>query len=374
MGKNFHIFSDHLGFFTNRTVGFIESVDPERNIYLNSEINCKNKIDQVLYSTPNLFFENNKSPIKRIIFHSYKYEDIEILNLIKSKFPDNQIIFIWIFWSYEYYQLPEFFSNLYQGFSRKFYLRKLLSFHVLILISFLKGKISYPFYKGISAHKKTFKHFKLFVAFLEGDYNNVMSGNSDTQFYFSSYLSLADFDEIPNDLSMNKTDIMVGHSGSPIGNHFEILRDLTNMKISTKIIVPLSYGKKAYIKKLSKKIKSLENNQIDLMTDYYSKSEYYQKISNVGYFILNAYCQQALGNIVFFLWSGAKIFLRENTSTYKTFKKQSFHIFSLEKDWAKENFVPLTLEEKLHNQKLIVALINVENVKEHWLKILNFEI
>ncbi len=370
---NLHIFNDPVGFFSNKTASYLNSIQPGNNLYLNTAPLCKHKIEGVVYMDAKTFFQQNRQELQRVIFHSYSYSDSELVELIRSKNKDREIFLVWLFWSHEYYQLPEFFSKLYQGFSRKFYLRKILSFHAEQVLLFLKGKSGFPFYKGLSAFKKTFKEFDLFAAFLEGDYDVVMKGNSKASFSFSSYLTVADFPDIPNDFSEPKNDIMIGHSGSPIVNHYEIAKQLSDMKIDNTILIPLSYGKPAYIKGLQEKIKELGNDHISLITEYLSKDEYYKKIHHVGYFILNSYCQQALGNIVFFLWTGTKIFLRENTSTYQTLKKQSFHVYSIERDLNKQNMTPLSLTEKQHNYQLICALISEENVKAHWLKILNFD-
>jgi hypothetical protein len=370
---NVHVFSDPAGFFSNKTALYINSIQPDQNIYINTASVCKNQIAEVNYQDVKTYFNSNHPSLTRVIFHSYNHFNQRDIELIRSKYSTENITFIWIFWSHEYYQLPEFFLKLYRGFSKKFYLRKLLSFHVEQLLLFLKGKVAFPFYKGLVSFKKTFKYFDVFGAFLEGDFDTVIKENSSAEFLFSSYLSTSEFPEIADDLSINKADIMIGHSGSPILNHYEIVKKLYDIDVKNELYIPLAYGKRSYIKSLRAKIEeTTPGMNIVYQTEFMTKNEYYKKINYVGYFILNSFCQQALGNIVFFLWTGTKVFVRKETSTYKTFKDKSFHIYSIDDDLNKEELVPLTLQQKQHNKDLMFSMINDDAVKNAWLRILNY--
>ncbi len=371
MQKNLHIFNDQLGFFTNKTVAFIQELYPDKNIFLNTADHCKNKISSINYSSVKEFLKIDQNSYKLVIFHSYNYANKDDLKAIKNKFKLHNIKFAWVFWSHEYYQLPEFFTTLYQGFSRQYYLRKKISYHIEHFLKFCKGQVRSPFYLGLNSFKNSFKEFDVMASLIKDDYNYVMHDFNEVKYQFVSYISLLDFPNIDVDFSIQKNDIMVGHSGSPILNHYEIIKKLSDMNIKNKLYIPLAYGKKSYITKLQKAIVTkLSNLSITFQTDFISKDDYYKTIDQVGFFILNSYCQQALGNIFFFLWTGTKVFLREETSTYKTLKEKSFHIFSIEKEFDETLLIPLTIPEKQHNRQLVIDMINNEIVNQSWLRLL----
>lgn len=373
MNSNLHIFNDSLGFFTNKTVDFIEKIHANNSInaYLNTAINCKNKIDLITYSKFKDFLSELKNPPDKVIFHSYNYTNQIQLEQIKRKFNNADIKFVWIFWSHEYYQLPEFFSDLYQGFSKKFFWRKLISFHITYFLQFFKGEVKWPFYFGLQTFERSFGDFNAMAALIKGDYDNVMRNNSKVKYDFVSYISISDFPELKIDLDILKEEVMIGHSGSPILNHYEIIEELSGKNFDKNIFVPLSYGKASYSKKLWEAVdKKFFNLSITFQTDYLSKNEYYERINNVGYFILNSYCQQALGNIFFFLWTGTKVYLRKNTSTFKTLKERGFHIFSIEDDFIGQELTPLTKVQKKHNHHLTNEMIGKDQVRKSWLNLI----
>lgn len=372
MSYNLHVFNDQLGFFTNKTVSFIESIYPTHNVFLNTAKNCKNKIDEINYFSVKDFLNNStEREYKLIIFHSYNYSNRSDIKKIKSKFPNSNIKFVWVFWSHEYYQLPEFFSRLYQGFSRKFYLRKLLSFHVDCFFQFLRGQVNFPFYLGLNAFQKTFDQFYVMGSLIKGDYELAMRRFPEVQYRFASYISVSDFPDTQLDFEKEKTDIMIGHSGTPILNHYEIVSLFSEKSIQNKIYIPLAYGKKSYIQELQREIeKKCSNLNIEFQLDFITKDAYYKRISTVGFFILNSFCQQALGNIFFFLWVGTKVFLRKETSSYMTFKEKGFSIFAIDDGFGQDALEPLTKEEQIKNRQLVESMIGDDVVSKAWLDIL----
>lgn len=378
MKANLHIFNDPMGFFTNKTVDFIERIIKKSenigNIYVNTATNCQNRIDKIQYKKLEQFLiEDQKIIPTKVIFHSYNYTNKRHVKLIKDRFKDFEIKFVWIFWSHEYYQLPEFLSSLYHGFSRQFYLRKLISFHVNYLLYFFKREVEFPFYLGLSNFRRSFKEFSCMAALVKDDFTKVMQFNKEVKYLFISYISVDDFPDLDLNFEKEKNEVMVGHSGTPIVNHYEILKELSSQQFKYNVFVPLSYGKPSYINKLRNAVeKNISNLNITFQTDYLLKEAYYKRINNVGFFILNSFCQQALGNVFFFLWSGTKVFLRKETSSYVTLKEKGFYVYSIEDDFIGEELRPLNIEQKQYNHNLTNQMIGEETVKESWLNLLNF--
>lgn len=371
--KVLHIFNDKTEYFVSKSLSFIERADSlDNNIILNYHILPKEKQNEnVIYSDFNSFIKkNNDLEIKTVVFHCFYYYNIYKIKKIKKVFTNQNIKFVWSFWSHEYYQLPHNLSKLYTGLSRRFLLRKVLSFHYLHFRYFLQKKVPFPFYLGAKHLKRNLNQIDLFCSFIEGDFNEVYSGENKPLRQQFAYITSESFKNTPLDKNLNSNSIMVGHSGSPILNHYEILKYLEKIEVTNKIILPLSYGKQSYIKLLKSKLKSIKNLNINLIEKYLPENEYFHLLDEVGIFILNAKCQQALGNVIFFLWNGSKVFLSEESSTYKTYKKHSFHIYSIEKDLNQDSLVPLTLEQRIHNRKLIAEFIEPDAVIQQWKKMI----
>lgn len=365
-----HIFNDPLGVFTTKTVEFSENIS-ENNYYLNLDTNCRTKHEKVIYSNLDNFIANNQNiQLGKVIYHSFHIYNTKELDLLKKHYNKNSIQFIWIFWGFEYYQLPHKLKDKYSKFSKPFYYRKLISFHYNYFIHFLNNKVKYPFYLGKESFEKYFNEFDIFCSFIKDDYNDVMKHNPNVKYKQLAYLSLNDFPNINLDFKKIKEQIMVGHSGSPTLNHYEIVLLLKKLKVNNKIIVPLSYGKKAYISSLKKAVEKLNIDKMEFLMDFMSLEDYYNKLDEIGIFILNSKRQEALGNVVFLLWNGTKIFLSDKSSTYKTLKELRYHIYSVENDLNALTLKPLTEQEKYHNHKLISETLNHKKVEQNWRDIL----
>lgn len=370
--KNLHIFNDPDGFFANKTTRFINGIQQNKNVFINTALHCSHKIDDISYISVTDFLRTASAEnYKLVVFHSYSYSNRGDLKLVKKAFQKNSVKLAWVFWSHEYYQLPDFFSKLYRGFSRQYYLRKYIHFHVQHLLNYLKRKNPYPFYSGLRSFEKTFTQFDVMASLVKGDYDIVMRNLPEVKYNFVSYIWLSDFPKIALDVNKEKKDIMVGHSGSPILNHYEVIEQLAKSNAGNAIYVPLAYGKSSYIAHLQKEIASkFPDLKIEFQTQFMDKEAYYRRLNEVGFFILNAYCQQALGNIFFFLWTGTKVFLRKETSTYKTLQERGFHIYAIEDGFSPVSLVPLTASEQVKNRELVEHMINDERVSAAWMELL----
>lgn len=370
--KNLHIFNDANGFFANKTTKFINGIQPDKNVFINIATQCSQKIEAISYISVSDFLRTaSADAYKLVVFHSYSYSNRGDLKQVKAAFRKNAVKLVWVFWSHEYYQLPEFFSKLYRGFSRKYYLRKCIHFHAEYLLNYFKRKNPFPFYSGLRSFEKTFAQFDAMSSLIKGDYDLVMKKFPEVNYQFASYIWLSDFPNIALDVNKEKKDIMVGHSGSPILNHYEVIEQLAEGNTGNAIYVPLAYGKSAYIADLQKEITSkFPALTIEFQTQLMDKEAYYRRVNEVGFFILNAYCQQALGNIFFFLWTGTKVFLRRETSTYKTLLEKGFYIYAIEDGFSPAALVPLTAAEQLKNRELVENMINDDRVSAAWMGLL----
>lgn len=374
--ENLHIFNDQSGFYTNITVQRIESLKPGINLYLNQAKTCSRKVDQVVYDDVFQFIKKTDlSSLQRVFFHGYEVHNLKIINTLKSLKTQNQIIFFWIFWSHEFYQLPERLYKLYGPFTKLYFIRKYVSFYINYAVLFLKRQSNSPLYPGIRSFYRSLQHIHVFCSFIEDDYNYV-DVHHQMKYMPISYLNLSEI-HLPQ-RPIIQTDvvktIMVGHSASPLLNHEDVLVLLNNIRFEGHVILPLSYGKQSYVASLKKSLHKYTHIQVELLERYLEKSEYYAFLEKMDIFVLNAYCQQALGNVIFFLGIGTKVFLRKETSTYKTLTKKGFIVFSIEDHWTLEHLsTPMSLTDKTKNRTLLDNMLADQIVAEQWRGVLNYQ-
>jgi hypothetical protein len=157
----------------------------------------------------------------------------------------------------------------------------------------------------------------------------------------------------------------------PDGNHYEIIQKLSAIDKRFPIFLPLVYGNVLYSKKI-KEIARAHFDTVYVQEEKLDKEAYYQRLTKVGWVIINSKVQQGLGNILAIIWMGAKLFLDENSGTYIDFKKWNIIVFSVQHDLTKEQLsTRLTAEQIEHNRRILYEKVNEEKVSEYWEPLLN---
>ncbi len=373
---NLHIFQDSLGYFLDGTVNRIERLDKGNNLYLNLNTELKIKNQNVTYipfdfNTIGASLDEYKD-IKRVYLHFYNYVSKFCLERIKRHHPD--AIMIWVFWSAEFYSLPEFEHKLYLPFSRKFLARKLFQNKWRSYLSKVKSIITgRPFYN----HKELIKSYyqlDYLASLLEKDYEQVVAYSKAPikylPFAYVSYDQLIDHNLLKEVRHGNK--IMVNHSADPSLNHYEILKQLSLNEISNPVFVPLAYGNNEYAKAIEEEGRKLLGGQIEFQLDFIPKEVYSKKMLELGYAIFNIPIQQGLGNLLALLWVGVKVFLREENTAYQNFKEWGLHVYSIQKDLPSETFTSFLSEDQIqHNRSILEERFSNAQVDEYFINMLN---
>ena len=176
-------------------------------------------------------------------------------------------------------------------------------------------------------------------------------------FQYSAYFQT--YKDVPEPLEVQKTakEIRINHSASKTGNHDTIMNLLHKIDAKNEFrkVVPLSYGSKYMRKQISKMGYRLFGQQFVPELDYVSLEEYRATLRKVGVAIFGHCRQEASGNIVALLRSGAKVFLRERNFLLKHYRDLGFIVFSVEKDLKTiDDLQPLTVEQMQHNAEVAV--------------------
>jgi hypothetical protein len=85
----------------------------------------------------------------------------------------------------------------------------------------------------------------------------------------------------------------------------------------------------------------------------------------------NSYCQQGLGNIIYFLFNFSTVYLSEKSSSYHFFKNLGFEIRSTEELLNGRKLIRISDEEKKKNHELIQVHFNKQKVIHQWSEILS---
>lgn len=128
-----------------------------------------------------------------------------------------------------------------------------------------------------------------------------------------------------------ESNILLGNSSSLSNNHLEIFSLLKDYYLGkTKLIVPLSYGDPIYRDMVIERGKEVFKESFKPLVDFMPLDNYNKIIFTCGVVIMNHYRQQAVGNVLTAVYSGAKIYLNSQSSLYHFLKRINVTIYSVE--------------------------------------------
>lgn len=165
------------------------------------------------------------------------------------------------------------------------------------------------------------RKFTYIGTIIKGDYKLLADEfgvkNNRIDFFYVNPLK---FDAIKPKFETNKRklNVLLGNSGDPSNNHFEIFDRLKNFK-NIKVYCPLSYGdeKREYTKTVIKYGKELFGNNFFPLTEFMNGDEYLSLLNNIDIAVMNHYRQQALGNIFALIMLGKTVYLNSKSPVFE---------------------------------------------------------
>jgi hypothetical protein len=160
---------------------------------------------------------------------------------------------------------------------------------------------------------------------------------------------------------------MAGHSSYSYHNHADIFYQLRNDSYDGSISVPLSYGDAGYRGKVINLGGKLFNGQIDFLTDFLKFEDYLKFVNKCSAFILNRKVQSGGGNIMYFLYQGSKVYLRDENPIYQDYKENGLKLFSIQKELSSKHLLQydIATRDKLNNRNIIESMFNSQREKEN---------
>jgi len=351
MKKLIHVHSDHK---------FISDSDRFASEFFVNELlilDTKNSFNKE-YHNKALFFEPNPENLNEILAIVNTADILIVYNLdfFKSQIVnrvDKRVKIVWRFFGTELYsrKLHLYLSTK----SRSFFIPRLFKDQVKSIFPFLFQNETL-FYRAIKRSDAMVCVFKEEYEYLIRHWNHL-----------PKFIPLS-LDRIPYDTELDfeleypkKNTVVIGNSRSHYNNHLDILELVETCNLNKKINIKIlfNYGaENAYTNKVREKASGIE--KAVLIDSFIPPDEFEGFYGPVAAFVNNSYRQFSLGNILFALHKGVKVYLNKKNTTYTWFNNEGLYIYEIGelKNDLETGQIHLTKSEIVHNLK---CLKNIKN-------------
>lgn len=223
--------------------------------------------------------------------------------------------------------------------------------------------------------KRIIKHIDSVIALVEEDYH-FMKKKYETQatYRFAFYpnpISYECLDYLKNSIKKNSKIIMIGNSATETNRHHEILEALKDVlpdNFDYEIICPLSYGDSSYAKFVISLGEKLFGKKFVPLTQFLDPHEYSKILASVDIAIFNHKRQQGLGNILALLYSGKKVYIRSDVSTWQFLNRIGITVYDTIKILNKEETNLFDFEKEIgdKNRQIVLREFSEKRCVELW--------
>lgn len=370
--KVIHFITDEK--FLNDTIDMFEDINELNNRYIMIvfgedkpfEYITSDKVEKIDISEINKII-TNPNLCDVIVIHNLSSLPCELIKEINKK-----IKVVWFSWGFDTYsnKFPQFplikLKNRIKPktINLRYRIRLLHDSSRRITKELYKNKL-----KGRNYFKEAIQRIDYYSGVFPEEYDLIKKNSffHAKQVYFNYAPSgQYNIEDIKTNIHPSANNIQVGQSSSSLANHRNTFWIIRNLNLhNRKIIVPLSYnGDSLYKSTVTKMGYKLFGNNFQPLTTFLPKLKYQAIIKTISIAIFNLEQQSAVGNIIYNLWNGAKVFVPESSLNYKHFSNLGFHIFSIEKDLnQKEIDTPLSEKNIIMNRKLVIQHYSYEAIK-----------
>lgn len=264
-------------------------------------------------------FVEKLNGFRAIVFHSMRPLHIDILKLINK---DPKVA--WVGMGFDY--LPLLYRNtkeLFQANTYRLYvkpsLRKPVHQRIFRYLKKVAGSSRDPYKEAVYALGRT----TIFSPVLEREFRLISQEFHAVRGKYLRWnygMNAKLVDNIDDAAVVFDENILIGNSADPRNNHIETFELLSNYELGKKrIIVPLSYGSKNYAKFVMDHGRHFFGSRFEPIMEFMDYASYIRKINSCSYVFMNHNRQQAGGNILIALFSGAKLFLNQRNLFYEDY-------------------------------------------------------
>lgn len=157
--------------------------------------------------------------------------------------------------------------------------------------------------------------------------------------------------------------ILIGNSATIENNHADVLPLLTSISDPEYTFsLPLTYGQfSRYKSKIKVMYKRKLKDRVTFLEEHLTLNEYYALLQKHPTAIFLHYRQQGLGNILYLLYNGTKVYVSQHNVVYQWLKKNGVEVFIFEVDFVRDvQAQKLTLDQETitYNQGKIRELLD----------------
>lgn len=387
MAKILHLIPDEK--VTDNVIENFEEIFNDNIFYVLGDENnrkyCKSKGDNIIFRNEDFFVrENISNEVKGVIIHGLNYIFAKmILGL------NHNVKVAWFAWGYDIYFLPKISKGLYNAATYEYLCSRDSKFELInrvknnALFRFLYYKLVKGGEDYYTIYEKAHKRIDFFCTYIKEDYDLFISRyNTSASFLDVGYFSIKQYLAGQESLKI-KTDaqnILIGNSNSLECNHldvFEILNINKPLSNGSKWIVPLNYGNDfSYREQVVEKGIELCGDKFVPLVEFMERQDYFNLLRSCSIAIFYHNRQQAMGNIIAFLYMGGRVYLSKKNPVYKYLNRIGIKVFDLDSEFKlygvsklEDNYVLINREilEKYfdkhviyeQNKKLVEKLTNV---------------
>lgn len=170
-------------------------------------------------------------------------------------------------------------------------------------------------------------------------------------------------------------NILLGHSGSQLGNHKEGIKQLEKFRNENiKIYCPLSYGEKNYIKSIEEYGCEIFGDKFIPMHDYMSFNNYIEFLSTIDIAVMPFNRGMAVNNIYILLYFGKKVYIKSECDVFKYFCKLNYKIENFHNIQNEEIIQFVKNENKQINKNQSEKIFDINIVRMNWNKLFENDI
>lgn len=172
--------------------------------------------------------------------------------------------------------------------------------------------------------------------------------------YFKGGLAIypSDEKEYPSRFFNKAGNVLVGNSLTYTNNHLDVFNRLYEVELydTQKFIIPVNYGGDYDNPETLIRLSHFKDGSVIWLKDYLPIDEYMSIFNTVTHAVFGMIRQQAMGNIIYCLRSGVKLFLYKNSVVFKQLKEDGYVFFSIEDDLKADALKNcLSKDDAIHN-------------------------
>lgn len=350
----------------NRTIDMFEEAFPGENVFVvvnrSTDFQIVRQRERVLSRTA-FRQHQNEFCFSEIYIH---WLDLPKIKFIKQLYLKDVSIY-WIIWGLDLYNqllAPKGFSMIDKKTSS--YYRQKHSGLKIMELPFRKCRQQYVVRKVARFVREKVDY--IVTDTTENDYDYLMRYYPELKgkpwkdfFYYPLDIVLG------NELMQAQTtgnDIAIGHSASVTNNHEYVFQLLSKLNIGNRrVVVPLSYGvKKKYVEAVITAGRRLLGKNFMPLREFMPLDEYNRLQTSINVALFANLRQEAIGNIIVYLYLGAKVFLPAGSPVYEWAQGHGLTVFDLTRMTQQDIDTPLDAACHQRNREILSALYHKDRM------------